>query len=643
MDKDKFNIFIYVIHGSKRIKEFEKLNYVEIKDIRFNKFNPLSFLRIINFLRSDNIEIIHSYPFISNLIGPFLAKIAGVKKIITSIHSQTIIRNRFVRRLSYDLSDTVIVVSRYLKKFLIEDRIVSDTNKIISIHNGIDLELFKPENIRFRDREEIKIPNDEIVVMTVSKFRWERGLEYIIEAIAKIKKTGDKFKFIFVGDGVVLEDKIKSMAKEFDVEDKITFMGYKDNVPELLSFCDIFLLPSISEGVGMIALLEAMVMKKPIITTAIGGIPEMLKDQESALLIKPANPDAIVNALRRLANNRSLCQTMCENARKIAENNFKAKDKVKELEGVYLDSDDESTSLEHVACDLCGADDAKFLFSDNSYRLVRCRTCHLVYVDPRPKEPIVDKLYDEKISDIDSYFEYYKEYIIHENGFVAEAKDLLKSIKKYIKSGRILDIGCACGFFLNVAKQDGWETHGVEISRYLSGYAREKFGLNVFTGELEKANFSERYFDVVTMFDLLSHLQSPTTTLKEVHRVLRDGGLLMMKCGNKGRLKTKRKGEISWGSPDHLYHFSEKNISELLEKSGFKIVKMYNEAIMPFLFNHKGPGVYRDSRVKNLVYRYKFLFAKPYRLFRKTLRSTIGRILGYFPVDSIVMVYAVKN
>jgi len=299
--------------------------------------------------------------------------------------------------------------------------------------------------------------------------------------------------------------------------------------------------------------------------------------------------------------------------------------------------------MEYVNCDLCGADNAEFLFYDNSFKLVRCRGCGLVYANPRPMEFVVDEICPGRRTGRDPHFSYYKNYIAHKNGFAAEAKDFLKGIKKYKKRGRLLDIGSAAGFFLNEARKNGWETYGVEISPALSGYARDKFGLNVFCGALEESCFAEGYFDAITMFDLLSHLRSPAGTLMEIRRVLATGGLLVIKGGNKGELKTKRAGGESWGSPDHLYHFSRKNIRELLKRSGFKILELKSEAVMGSLFNRKSLEISGNSKTVNFIEKHKTLLAGPYRLFRKTVRSLLGRFLGYFPVDSIVMVYAIKE
>ena len=334
IDKARFNPFIYVLGGLKRLKEFKELNGAMIRSLEFNKFNPLSYMRIVRLLKTDNIKILHSYPFISNFIGPALARIAKVKKCITSVHSEASAKKRkLLMKFSFGLSDGIIVVSDYLRKVLIKERL-SGNDKIKTIYNGVDLGLFNPEKAGHIDREAIGVSVKDVVVMTVAMFRREKGYEYLIRAVEKIVKSGSRVKFIFVGDGPSRE-RIELAAKEKGLSENILFMGYRDDVQELLGLCDIFLLPSLSEGFA-VSLIEAMAMKKPVITTAVGGIPEIVKDQETGLLIRSADPDLISAAIDRLAKDEPLRQIMGARGRQAVEKRFDARDRAKELEGLYL-------------------------------------------------------------------------------------------------------------------------------------------------------------------------------------------------------------------------------------------------------------------------------------------------------------------
>jgi SAM-dependent methyltransferase len=163
-----------------------------------------------------------------------------------------------------------------------------------------------------------------------------------------------------------------------------------------------------------------------------------------------------------------------------------------------------------------------------------------------------------------------------------KSRKFLRIIKKYNKKGRILDIGCAAGFFLNSAKQQGFDPHGVDISKTLCTFARRYFKLDVFCGTLRERRYPNEYFDVVTMFDVLSHLPTPVDDLNEVNRVLRKGGLLLIETGNRGELNAKavEKWMGTWGSPSHLYHFGTNTLMKLLEITGFDCLDVDKSSVI---------------------------------------------------------------
>lgn len=334
LDREKIRIFIYALYGRTAADEFKALRDVTIRMINFNKFKAASYVRLTRFLRSDAIEIIHCYPFVSNLAGPLLAKIGGVKRVITSVHSETVIRNIPGRELSYGLSDTIVTVSEYLRSFLEKNNIVKENGKTRVINNGIDTDFFSPGKARRMDKKAMGLSETDFIVMTTAKLTREKGHEHLLRAIKRLGGAASNVKFLFAGSGP-LERELKSLARELGVEERVIFLGYRDDIRELLSLCDIFVLPSVSEGQG-IALLEAMAMKKPVITTYAGGIPEVVRDGENGVVVKPADPNALSRALLDLLNDRPLIARMGEEGRRSVEKNFGARAKAKELENLYL-------------------------------------------------------------------------------------------------------------------------------------------------------------------------------------------------------------------------------------------------------------------------------------------------------------------
>ena len=145
-----------------------------------------------------------------------------------------------------------------------------------------------------------------------------------------------------------------------------------------------------------------------------------------------------------------------------------------------------------------------------------------------------------------------------------------------MRKGRILDVGCAFGLFLDVARSRGWDVNGVEISEYAADYARKELKIKVITKPLEKAKFPEDYFDVIHMAELIEHLPDPKKTLMECNRVLKRNGLIVIQTSDIDSLYARIMGKHwDWFLPGHLYYFSRKTLRGITKKTGFKIIKEF--------------------------------------------------------------------
>lgn len=239
-------------------------------------------------------------------------------------------------------------------------------------------------------------------------------------------------------------------------------------------------------------------------------------------------------------------------------------------------------NFESVKCNLCGLNNSNTIFKGKDmvhgklglFTIVKCNECGLIYVNPRPNQTIISDYYPNEYWDIDE----------NNNGNIE--KKLKKTIHKIINKmyykmaippksgGKILDIGCGDGKSLLKLKEDDWDTYGVEISEMASKYAREILGLNIFTGILEDAEFEGEFFDVVLLNNVLEHLSDPATTLKEINRILKNDGKVIISIPNVDSFEAKhfKKYWTAWDLPRHLYHFSPVTIKSILNKTGFEVL-----------------------------------------------------------------------
>lgn len=249
-------------------------------------------------------------------------------------------------------------------------------------------------------------------------------------------------------------------------------------------------------------------------------------------------------------------------------------------------------SEEYVACNLCEQNNSKPFYVINSSRIVKCQTCGLIYMNPRPSQSEIITMYSK------SYFLSPDPLSLGYEDYSAERKSLtkmflrhLKDVERYTKDGKILDVGCAMGFFLDLARSRGWQVYGVDISEYAASYAREQLGLDVVTGTLKEAREGRKrgwdnLFDVVTMWDLLEHLSDPFGDLAEAWHVLKDNGLIFLTVPNVESLIARLMRSKWYGFKklrEHLYFFSPTTIQRMLKRAGFEVLET-RRATLTFSF-----------------------------------------------------------
>jgi len=228
-------------------------------------------------------------------------------------------------------------------------------------------------------------------------------------------------------------------------------------------------------------------------------------------------------------------------------------------------------------CCLCGAKTIIFLYADiNGYNLARCQGCGLTFLNPQPSQEELTKWYEKQQYFFIGAGERELEDYLSTGKFASDYTNRVIGIEKYIRSGSLLDVGCAGGIFLDCARRRGWTVTGIELADWEIQVARERLGLDVRKGRLRDIGFPSGSFDVVTMWDVLEHTQDPAAELVEVHRVLRGGGLLVITLPNIASLIARLNGR-RWtmiNPPEHLFYFTPATLRQLLMTKGFQVVDM---------------------------------------------------------------------
>ncbi len=243
-------------------------------------------------------------------------------------------------------------------------------------------------------------------------------------------------------------------------------------------------------------------------------------------------------------------------------------------------------------CALCGAADPRVRFvcdaafvsslvfkgHDVAYTICECRRCGLVYVGEEVDDALLDRLYGA---------EYYQgrdgsgfaDYAADERKYRARFARRLEKMAPHIERGRVLDVGCALGWFLAEAKDRGWQAEGVEMSEHAATFVRDTHGVHVHTARLQDAGLEPGSFDLITLWDTIEHLRDPRAILEHVFGLLKPGGFVALSTGNidAWRSRVQQRRWALMRPPKHLYYFTPRTLRSLVDQVGFATVTIWQE------------------------------------------------------------------
>jgi 2-polyprenyl-3-methyl-5-hydroxy-6-metoxy-1,4-benzoquinol methylase len=243
-----------------------------------------------------------------------------------------------------------------------------------------------------------------------------------------------------------------------------------------------------------------------------------------------------------------------------------------------------------MKCYLCNNSVSKFLYKNN-YQLFRCNTCGLIFYDfEKNYAEFLGRQYSKGYFTGDSKLKSYIDYGKDKKNIYRNMKWYVQEIKKYKKDGRYLDVGCAYGYAMEIAQEKGFKVYGIDPSEYAISQARKMFPKNAWTTYLSDIKFDDRYFDVISLFDVFEHLQNPKKDLQKIKKVLKDDGLLVIATGDTDCFWAKFSGRrwTFYNPPQHIFYFNRKNITRILQESGFEIVKIATAGkwlSIPYIFH----------------------------------------------------------
>jgi glycosyltransferase involved in cell wall biosynthesis len=281
-------------------------------------------------LQDNQIDIVDTHGYRDHVISICAARLARTKAILRTKHNTVPLKGGAFSRFIYNtLTTRVIAISEHIREVLIDSGMQPE--KISTIHSSIDLEKFFPRQKSSAILRQFGLSQQTEIVGMVARIHQSKGIDYLLEAIALTTAAGRDRKFLIVGKG---REKLTDRLKALNIEKHVIAPGFREDIPDLLSIVDVFVMPTLREGLGT-AILEAMAMGKPIVATRVGGIPEAVQHGVNGILVAPADALALAAAINELLSKKERRLAMGQQSRKIAEAGFSRVRMITAVESIF--------------------------------------------------------------------------------------------------------------------------------------------------------------------------------------------------------------------------------------------------------------------------------------------------------------------
>lgn len=342
IDRTRYEVYVLSLFKVEGVisDEFKKYG-ANVTFLNFNKLDITSYIRFYRFIRNNDIKVIYCIPFISNIIGPIVGKLANIPVIIQSFQGlwkDEGMLYKLIMHISLKFSDKVIAASKTVFDLLIKHYRIPP-HKIAVVYNCIDLGRFNYNesfsSVCIDIKKKLDINSKHVILGNVNFFKEEKNLDVLITTMPLILKEFNNVKLILVGRGH-LEGHLRALVDKLKLNNHVLFFGYIPNPESLFKIFDIYVSSSATEGFSL-SILEAMAAGLPVVATDIGAHREAVSDGITGLLVTPNDPEALALAINRLINDKQLARMLGEEGHKRAKDNFTSAESAKILQSIYED------------------------------------------------------------------------------------------------------------------------------------------------------------------------------------------------------------------------------------------------------------------------------------------------------------------
>ena len=337
------NIYLAALNNEGVLKsEVERLGFADIPEFKLSSFYDLNFLKQIRrcarYIKENNIEIVHTHDFYSNVFGIAAARLAKVKLKIASKRETSGMRSdaqKYIEGKIFKTADAIVANSIAVKNYLVAGGVPSE--KIRVIYNGLDLERLKPiETDRQKICETLNLPVEgrlKFITLVANLRHAVKNQPMFLRAAQKVLRKIPDAHFVLAGEGDLKND-LENLARELKIESNTHFIGRCTRVPELLAVSSVGVLTSFAEGFSN-SILEYMAAGLPVVATAVGGAAEAIIETETGFIVESDDDEAMAERLIEILRNEAKIAALGEKGRRVVEAKFSLRNQLEETLSLY--------------------------------------------------------------------------------------------------------------------------------------------------------------------------------------------------------------------------------------------------------------------------------------------------------------------
>lgn len=345
LDKKKFNPIVVTSRKGRFFDELRCLG-VETEVIKMGMWRkwksllkiPFSLYSIQRVIKRKNISLIHSNTLWDNPYGVIPARL---KKVLSICHIRNTFTNDKIKKYHLSGVDRIICVSDEIRRGF--DGWKLEDEKTVTIYNGVDTRQFNDKVKGDTIRKEFEIEDRKILIGVVGRVDRTKGQDLLIKAFASLNKRHENLMLMIIGESSLQDRryffKLKDLANSLKLREKVIFTGYRKDIPKITAAFDIAVcpsLPSSNEGFGR-SIIEAMAMKKPVVASATGGIPEVVVNSITGEIVPPGDSEKLADAIEKLVGDEKIRLAMGEKGYERVIEKFTMEKNIREIEKVYLE------------------------------------------------------------------------------------------------------------------------------------------------------------------------------------------------------------------------------------------------------------------------------------------------------------------